>query len=530
MALNAGAPGASGATRRGRAVGAWTRLGLYAQVGLSFVLVLAVALLAIQVARWEPLRLHLDASRDQRNTLDPATRRLLEQLPRPVEVDVFFRPLAGERAAAGASAQALMLELLELAQSAAPERFSYRVHDLQDVAAVEQRARDLRLREVVNRVVLSSGERRSVLELERDLASISAANPELRAPPRLIQFRGLQALAQALARVSGAERPLVLISQGRGEPLYEGAGQRSLRALVAALAEEDFRVQAWTGSEPIPADTAVLALLGPVQPLAAAEIEALRAYVESGGRLLATSGAIPYEGPGSVPELLAHYGMRATRGLVCLPVLDAASGQLVDGVSECAQLLLDHSALSSAHPATAPLVEARRRIVLPATRSFDRAQAPTGGFLSELVLSPRDSWRDLAEPPLQRFDFAYDPAREAIGSFPLVMSAQFPPPRPAPESAGELAPAESESRVLGALCVDLFTDATFAVNRDFVLNAFNWLARRDYRIGVSVRDPLEGRIDLARSRAMRSATRVAWYGLPLLAVAMGLFVGWRRRR
>jgi ABC-type uncharacterized transport system involved in gliding motility auxiliary subunit len=73
-------------------------------------------------------------------------------------------------------------------------------------------------------------------------------------------------------------------------------------------------------------------------------------------------------------------------------------------------------------------------------------------------------------------------------------------------------------------------NATFETNRDFLLNAFNWAASRDWRVKVEAREAPQRRLDLAQPDAVRRLW--LWIALaPVLSsLALGLAMAWRRRR
>ena len=77
-------------------------------------------------------------------------------------------------------------------------------------------------------------------------------------------------------------------------------------------------------------------------------------------------------------------------------------------------------------------------------------------------------------------------------------------------------------------CPDALASAVFDRNRDFLLNAFNWLCAREFRVAVSPRP--EGEVILEDERALASIGRLAIFGLPGACLVVGLLLAWRRRR
>ena len=66
-------------------------------------------------------------------------------------------------------------------------------------------------------------------------------------------------------------------------------------------------------------------------------------------------------------------------------------------------------------------------------------------------------------------------------------------------------------------------------NRDFMLNVFNWLAERDFNVRIGFQQDKRRQIDVIRGTEVIWMRRIAWYGLPGLLLAMGLFLAWRSR-
>lgn len=515
----------------GRAVSWRTRASLGLQVGLAWILALALAALVTELAGWRGLRGRWDMTLTRRNTLHDATREQLERLPGRATIDVFFRLDPGPYAALQAEVQAHALEIARLAAGEFPEQLELREHDLADLAAVDARRLELGLEQLVNTVVVSLGGRKVQLGLFDDLAQVDFGNldPRNRIEPSVRAFQAEAALASALNQIAAGDRPLVAWSVGHGEGDAHSEDERGLAQFARALRADGFQIVTWEGADPLPADARVLAVMGPSKPFLPAEVEALRAFVGRGGRLLVVAGLAWFEGPGSPADLLLPYGMRAVRGVVCAPVYDALLGTAFEGRSECAAIYAGSKELSATHPVTEPLWKHKRRLLFPFTRSFERGQSPEGGVLLDLVSSPEDCWRDLPGPD-GTLDFALEQAREESGRFRLALSSQFPAAAPSSTGAAGAAGPGGEARVVGLLSPDVFSNLAFEFNRDFALNVANWLADRDFKVRVAARDPLAGRIDPARGASVLWAGRIASWILPLACLATAGLVAWRRRR
>ncbi len=526
-----------------RGFGRRARLRIGAQVVLAAVLALAGAVLAIDLADWRYLRVDLSASR--RNTLDETVLDLLDRLPEPVTVDVFFRPLLSPYDGVSREVQARMLELLFVADNARREALDLRVHDPDRLEEVQARQMELGV-EGVNLVVYTCGSRQAVQELFGEIAVIDWGNPtrdglrylveqglpdvvdvrrwnpERFLPAALSAFRGEEAFAQGLLKVASGESPRVYFSKGSGEPSLDGTNSTDLSRLRRALEQDGFEVEVWEPADGggVPEDCAVLGLIGATQPFPPGTLERVREWVAQGGAVIGAPAFDEVErgGAGGIVELLAGYGMLAEPGIVCEAFVDPA-GRSAEGTPYCSQILVGEGGLSPSHTLTEPLRRRGRRVQFVQTQAFRRGEP---GGLIDLVTSSKDSWRDL---PLldRRYDYALDPRVEERGRQRLCMLAELSSGTPLEDGTMK------KGRVLGVASAGFFSDGLFPVNKDFLLNAFNWMASREYRVRVSPLERGESRLDLARSSALPVLSYALYLGLPGLFMAIGLVIAWKRR-
>jgi ABC-type uncharacterized transport system involved in gliding motility auxiliary subunit len=68
----------------------------------------------------------------------------------------------------------------------------------------------------------------------------------------------------------------------------------------------------------------------------------------------------------------------------------------------------------------------------------------------------------------------------------------------------------------------------FAGNRDLSMNIFNWLSADEDLISIRPKDPQDRRLNLSR-RGMNLLFYSSLLGLPLLVLAAGMSVWWKRR-
>ncbi len=521
----------------------WTRVSLGLRAALAAVLALGAAVLAIDLSDWRYVRVDLTARGS--NTLDPAVLDVLDRLPEPVVIDAFLRPLANPYRAVFAEAEGRLLELLTILRNARRAQVEVRVHDPQDFEAIQERQRELGT-EGTNKLVFSCGARRDELELFGELCTVDWGNPSEKLvrylasqgipgvidprswqpgrpfqPAALQDFRGEELLVQALLKVSSGEAPRVCFAKGHGEPALDGSEPTDLSRLRAALERDGFQVAEWDPlkQSAVPADCAVLALIGAQQPYQAATRAAVQAWTEAGGRVVAAPdiSELNEERAGGIVELLSSFGIVTRPGIVCQPLL-GFGGEKVDGNQQCAWLVIDERGLQPGHPLTEPLRMRGRRVQFTLSPSLGSGLASDAGVVLPLITWGSDSWRDLLP-----YDFRFNPARgEARDRHWLAATNQLRATKAADGSV-------KQGRVLAVASAFFFDNESIDVNRDFALNAFNWLAEREYRISVAPLEKSLSFLDFERSRAKPVLTYSLWLGLPGLCASIGLLVFLRRR-
>ncbi|MEX1024357.1 MAG: DUF4350 domain-containing protein [Planctomycetota bacterium] len=510
------------------------------------VLSLVACVLAIELAESNYVR--LDASADGRNTLPPEIADRIDRLPAPVEVDVFFRPLQAPFERPARDARGRFLELLYQAQNARRDVVGVTVHDFADPAAVRSRQRELGV-EGTQLVVFSSGGRRASFGLFDEIADVDWGNPTLdqlnylaneglgnqlnrqawspdpRAvrPPFLARFRGADVVATALAKVSSGEPPRVTFLTGHGEPALDTNEEAGLSRLARALRTDGFEVESWDPAEDraVPESTDVLAVIGSRQPIRAEVREVIHDWVDDGGRLFVASAVEEALGDleGAASAIAFRYGMVVERGVACR-VFQNALQQSVEGDPRCAELTVGEVGLSASHPVTEPLRMRGARVTAVLAPTLRAGQHPGGSQPLALISTPAEAWLDLVGAdgaPNFRLDPGESRARRALALFAEYGLARIE----GDEFTG--------SRVIGVGTTMFAENRLFDANRDFLLNAFNHLAERDFRIGVTPRERREARLDLRSDSALATLSLALGLVLPGFFVVVGAVLAWRRR-
>ena len=513
------------------AVGPWTRLVISARVALVVVLAAAAAGAVTWLSARPDLRWRADVTEAGRNTLDPALAELVEKLPEKATAEIFFRSMSGELAVVGAEVQQRMRELLFVAQNQFPDKLRVIDHDLRDLASAQSVMQEFDLTEV-NVIVVHAGKQRAVLRLFLDIARVSPANPINQTPARLESFRGDDALGRALLRVSRGEPPRILFTTGHGERDPLSDEDKQLGALQRTLATDGFRVSWWDSSEEpeVPADCDVLAIVDPLERFSQEEVEAVRAYLDRGGRLFATPSSRRefFDGPGSVTDLLRGYGIQGFLGYIARPIRNAA-GQLVDGSQECARLFVPSSRLESRHPITESLWRAKYTLEIPLSRGFRRGTPPENSVIRSIVRVPPGAWIDLPNAE-DRYDWKVSQVEQSAEGLALSMAVAFPA-EGAPD--GGDGSERRSGRIVAFGSPDTLANGAYEQLRgirELMLNTFNWLAEREYRLSVRPRDPDRRFVDIQTTNALAVVHRLVALALPGAFALAGIVLAWRRRR
>lgn len=541
-----------------RGTGRLTRLGLALQVALALALAFGAASLLGWLSAQPGLRQRIDLTRSGENTLAPALTTILDQLPREqgLRIDVFFRALdqpLHELSIEVAERTHRILVLLQRGWPHKVELVNHPLHDRSQEARIHARMVELDVRDPPL-LVVSCGPRKAVLHYYGDLAEFDLGNPAggrgPYVPPRIARFRAEEALTRAILRVTRGEQAQVLFSTGHGEREIYGREEDAMGRLHGALVEDGFAVRWWNPLEhgPVPEDAAVVAIVGPTEAFAERELEWLREFLDRGGRLLLVPPQPTPPGRGNLELLLADYGVKLGSGVVMNPV-PGVGGRLTDGVPEVVALTIPGAGMDATHPITAPLRRADRRVRAILSGHLERASGPAraaaagpsqrvlpprGAVIESLFASSHLSWADAwrVQGTSAGYDFVWQdqgPGAEPAGPFSLAMAVAFTPPLPG-EAAPGTSPERPESRLVVLGSPSMTANVLFDTNRDLLLNAFNWLASREFRVAISSRDPEARRLELGVGRRVAWIQGVAVVGLPLVCLLLGLLTFRIRRR
>ncbi|NDC37511.1 MAG: hypothetical protein EBZ48_05610 [Proteobacteria bacterium] len=330
-----------------------------------------------------------------------------------------------------------------------------------------------------------------------------------------------EALTNAIAKLTQGAAKKIYFLQGHGEPGLEDQGERGLKAFVDAVRDEHLEMESVVLSQKqmIPEDAAAIILAAPLTPLLPGEQDALKRYVELGGRLLLLTN--PREGA-DVRALADYFGITVDSDVV----IDLVQ-RLLMGPTLATEFMSNSFGF---HEITKRLTKQDVMIFNMASSVRPKEKASSDATYTELIKTTENGWGetdlksifDSAEPTAQK-----DP-QDIAGPVSLAVAYE----KKVQPAAGEKA-AEGESTKVSRVVV--FGDSDWITNKylqysshkDLILNSLNWLAGEESSITIR---PKKMRASL-QPIAGETFKRLLLSGfiLPELVLISGLLIWWRRR-
>lgn len=454
-----------------------------------------------------------DFSRSQKFVLADQTRRVLRELRKPVQVTVFFsRTQVTPESQLYPDVQNVLKELA----------FSAR-----DKLAIEfvDPTRDLtRARELQARYKFSSAENVLILDYEGRVKFVPVAdmadfdmNPVLSGdPPRLLAFKGEQAVVKALIALTRPETLKLYFLQGHGEP---GVGPGSALAKFTEYVERQNVSVApfsFASADHLPADTAGLVVMAPQNDLSEREALVLENYWNRDGRLLVLLD--PNVNTPRLSALLEKAGIfpRDDRVLKILrnPLLANVTGIWRTVTGE----FLPQSTITKRLAGV--------NLVLPgATQSLalDVKNSQANNVqLWPLIVAAEEFWGESEYVTDETKGVRYDEGRDA--GYPVYVAA-------ASARGGvsdDRVDVESAKMIVVGNCEFALDAVLTPPGLDFLLSSVNWLLDRGKLTGVAPKTIQHFSLNLSDVQ-LRTLTFYIMIVMPGVAGLLGIIAWWRRR-
>src|SRR6266567_1341629 len=305
------------------------------------------------------------------------------------------------------------------------------------------------------------------------------------------------------------ERPQkkVYFTTGHGERSLDGFGPTDYGTIKAALERDNFTTASLNllTARTVPDDAAEIVIGGPTNPLLAEEKDALKAYMDGGGKVIAIIGP---NSKTDINDLLQPYQVSFAGNVIIDPVMSAPQDPRIIAVNSY-----------PSHAITKDL--SQTLTFFPLATSISYPSASPGGFtVTPLAQSSDQSWgnTNLQQPQKQDSD--------PKGPLALAVSVEK-----SASSTSAATPGTTSSRLVLISSPDLISNNSLQQvigNETLFLNSANWVAEQDNLIDVRAPDTTP-----------RNVTLIGWQQnlvalssvvlLPLAILAAGAAVWWTRR-
>ncbi len=443
-----------------------------------------------------------DMSRAQKYALSQTTQQLMESLSGKVTFIVFFSP--------GSPIYQDVANLLK--------EYQYAARRDVDIEMVDPYRNFTRARELQTQYKFGAEENVIIVDhagkhkfvSEADMAEIDNSGMMFGQPPRIVAFKGEQAVTSAILEVTEGEQKKVLFLTGYGGAEPGEAGQ--VRGMSQMLERQNLAVDtlALGSVDEVPEDAGLLVLAGARYDLGERDLALLRKYWEAKGRLL-----ILLNPDADTPRLhafLKELGITVNDDRVLRTV---SIGPMVGILREVQALF------QSGHPVTKEL-EGVGTLFMGNTQSMKIADGDNEVKLVSLVEAAEGYWGESNHIRKEEDPVTFVPSEDNGPPLHLAVAAEK-------GAVDDQRVQMDSSRLLVVSNSDILLDSTLqAENVDFLLGAVNWLLARESMIGIAPKEVQMFTLNLTDEQIGRLSL-LSMVVVPAVVAFFGIFVWWRRR-
>jgi ABC-type uncharacterized transport system involved in gliding motility auxiliary subunit len=320
------------------------------------------------------------------------------------------------------------------------------------------------------------------------------------------------ALIRAL---KGGERE-VCVATGNGEhSLEDSSKSEGFSGFKTVIERNNYKVQAANLLQmkmpEVPADCTILVVAGPTGDYLQPEVDAIKKYVEGGGRALfmldppLKLGQRQVGDNQALADILSGWGVTPDKNLL---LDESAASQLLGGGPE-APVIMQYDS----HPIVNDLTNIST--AFPLSRSLETKNTDKT-TISKLFSTSAESF---ATNNLSSAEIRLDPNKDKRGPFTLAVAGTFTGGKPA---------GQGRFVVIGNSGWASNQALGFSGNRNLLLNTVNWLSSDEDLIAIRPVAPEDRRINITRAQ-FRTVQFTSQIFLPLIVVIGGVMV-WLKRR
>jgi len=335
-----------------------------------------------------------------------------------------------------------------------------------------------------------------------------------------------QDITNGIIKVVSGQQRKVYFTQGHGEKDTTSAERDGYNAIAAALGRENYTVDkiaiAQAGS--VPDDAAVVVVAGPRIDFFAPEVDALRKYLDKGGKLL-----LELDPPDKAdsPALTNLAALAHDWGV------DVRNNVVVD-VSGMGRLIGTDASVPVV--ATYPSHAITQRFTFLTAFPLSREATPISGGVNGHIAQPfiETSARSWAETDIKALlasgEVVLDESKgDKKGPIVIGSAVTAPVASAAPAKPGDDTP-KPETRVAVIGDSDFAANGGLGIqgNRDLFMNAVGWLSQQENLISIRPKEADDRRITLTATQQ----NNITWLSLLLVpgcVFGTGIYTWWRRR-
>lgn len=324
-------------------------------------------------------------------------------------------------------------------------------------------------------------------------------------------------ITSALIRLLKSGVKTVCFTTGAGEHSLEDSDSPAYSSMKELIEKNNYRTETINVLEKpqIPEACTIVVVAGPRTDYPQPVVDALKNHVESGGRSLFLLDP-PLKTPkdsvsdnAALVKTLEDWGVKLNRDLI----LDTSGIGGLYGLGP-------ETALGTRYE-THPIVREMKRTAtaFPIVRSME--PKPTDKSSVEKLVST--SKNSIAATNLNLVSGALAMPKGEPQSYCVAAAGTY---RTGKEKDGSAV--EGRFVVVGSSDFVANYALGFGGNRDLAINMLNWLSSDEDLISIRPKDPEDRRIQLTRDQ-MRWVRAVSQFVIPLVVIALGVVVWWRRR-
>ncbi len=318
-----------------------------------------------------------------------------------------------------------------------------------------------------------------------------------------------EGVTNAIVRLLKGQKTVYFI-QGHGERDVDSSDRAGYGRVKKQLENENRQVKTLVLLQKmeVPADCSLLVIAGPRNDFLAQEVETIKKYLTGGGRALFLLD------PGveltNLAKLLADWNVTLRNDLA---IDENPVAQLV-GASPSMPLILKYGS----SPIVQPL--ARTATLFPLTRSFEVGKEYKAGVSAESLCETSPDSFGVADFDPKVREVRYRAGKDTKGPLSVAVAGTI---------AGE-GEKKTEGRfvAVGTSMLAVNNYLLFEGNRDLFMNMVNWLSAEEDLISIRPKPPESQRLNMT-AQQMRRVLYLGVFGLPILIIALGTSVWWRRR-